>query len=72
MRHVPWITLIAVVIFFATPLGQSLYHQAFVSGEQLANSLAQFLLLVIVGIAIALALLEWSVKVLIRRRRARG
>ncbi len=71
MRHVPWITLIAVAIFFASPFGQSLYNQAFVSGEALANSIAQFMLLVILGIVVALALLEWGVKFLIRRRRAR-
>mgnify|MGYP001611785297 CR=1 FL=1 len=72
MRHVPWITLVATVLFFASWFGQDLLRQAFVSGEQLANSIAQFMLLVILGIIVALALLEWGVKFLLRRRRARG
>jgi hypothetical protein len=71
MRHVPWITLVATFIFFVSWFGQDLLRQAFVSGEQLANSIAQFMLLVILGIIIALALLEWGVKFLLRRRRAR-
>ena len=71
MRHVPWITLVATVLFFASWFGQDLLRQAFVSGEQLANSIAQFMLLVVLGIIVVLALLEWGVKCLIRRRRAR-
>ena len=72
MRHVPWITLAATVVFFLIPFGRDLLYLAFVSGEQLSNSIAQFMLLVILGIVIALALLEWGVKFLLRRRRARG
>lgn len=52
MRHVPWITLTVTVVFFLSPHGQDLLRRAFVSGEQLANSIAQFMLLVILGIVI--------------------
>jgi hypothetical protein len=72
MHHLPWITLVIVAVFAVSPFGQSLYHSAFVSGEQLANSIAQLMLMIIVGIAIGLAALEWGVKVLIRRHRAKG
>ncbi len=72
MRHVPWLTLVATAIFFASWFGRDLLRQVFVSGEQLANSIAQFMLTVILGIVIALALLESGVKILLRRRRARG
>jgi hypothetical protein len=71
MRHVPWFTLVATVVFFVVPFGRDLLYLAFVSGEQLSNHLAQFMLLVVAGIALALALLEWGVKLLLRRRRAR-
>ena len=71
MRHVPWITLVATVMFFASWFGQDLLRQAFVSGEQLANSIAQFMLMVVAGIVLALAVLEWGVKFLLRRRRAK-
>lgn len=72
MRHVPWLTLIATVVFFVLLFGRDLLYLAFVSGEQLSNHLAQFMLLVVAGIVLALALLEWGVKVLLRRRRAKG
>jgi len=72
MRHVPWITLVATILFFASWFGQDLLRQAFVSGEALANSIAQFMLLVILGIVIALALLEWGIKFLLRRHRTRA
>jgi hypothetical protein len=71
MRHVPWITFIIVAVFAVSPFGQSLYHSAFVSGEQLANNIAQFVLMIIVGIAIGLAALEWGVKFLIRKYSAK-
>lgn len=71
MRHVPWFALAATAIFFMTPLGQSLLQSAFYSGEQLANSIAQFMLMVVAGIVVGLALLEWGIKYYIRRRRAR-
>ena len=71
MRHVPWITIVITAVLFVSWYGQSLLHQAFVSGEGLANSLAQFMLLCAQGIVAALALLEWGIKYYIRRRRAR-
>ncbi len=71
MRHVPWVTIVVTAIFFVSWYGQDLLHQAFVSGEGLANSLAQFLLLCVLGIVAALALLEWTIKFVLRRRRAR-
>lgn len=72
MRHVPWITIAATVLFFVSWFGRGLLRQAFVSGEQLSNSIAQFMLMVVAGIVLALALLESGVKILLRRRRARG
>ena len=72
MRHVPWITLAVIIVFFLIPFGRDLLYLAFVSGEQLSNSIAQFMLMVVAGIALALALLEWGVKFLLRRRRASG
>jgi hypothetical protein len=72
MRHVPWITLAATVVLFVLPFGRDLLYLAFGSGEQLSNNIAQFMLLVVAGIVLALALLEWGIKYLLRRHRARG
>jgi hypothetical protein len=68
MRHVPWFTLVATAVFFITPLGQSILQSSFYSGEGLANSIGQFMLMVVAGIVAALALLEWAIKYYLRRR----
>ena len=71
MRHIPWFTLAASIVFFMTPLGQSIVQSVFYSGEALANSIGQFMLLVVAGVVLALALLECGIKYYIRQRRAR-
>ncbi len=72
MRHVPWFTLAAFAAFLASPLGQSVFRDSFVSGEKLSNDIAQFILLVVLGIAIAMSAAEWAIKVWLRRRRLRS
>jgi hypothetical protein len=72
MRHVPWVTLVAAALFCASPLGRELYHNAFVSGETISNDLGRFLLTVVAAIALALALIEWTIKFYLRRRRRAG
>ena len=72
MRHIPWFTLAAVVAFSVSPLGQSVFRNSFVSGEKLSNDIAQFILLVVLGITIAMAVAEWAIKVWLRRRRLRS
>ena len=65
----PWIALAAGPVFVISPFGQSLIHSAFYSGEQLARSLSQFLLLMIGLIWTGLVLLEWLLRVYMLRRR---
>jgi hypothetical protein len=72
MRHVPWVTFVAVAIVCVSPLGRELYHNAFVSGETISNDLGRFLLTVIAAIALALALIECAIKFYLRRRRRAG
>lgn len=72
MRHIPWFTLVAVAAFSASPLGQSVLRDSFVSGEKLSNDIAQFILLVVLGIAIAMSAAEWAIKIWLRRRRLRS
>ena len=67
----PWITLAAGAVFVVLPFGQSLIHSAFYSGEQLARSLSQFLLMMIGLIWAGLVLLEWLLRVYMLRRRAK-
>jgi hypothetical protein len=72
MKHVPWITLIVAALFLISPFGQDLVRSAFFSGEQLARSLSQFLLMILASVTVALAAVEWGVKFYLRRRRSRA
>lgn len=68
MRHIPCITLAAAALFLASPYGRDILYGAFWSNEQISNSIARFLLLVVLAAALALMLLEWTVKFYWRRR----
>ena len=70
MRQWPWITLVATLLVAVSPLGQSVLHGAFVSGEQLSRSIAQFMLTIGLAIFVGLAFIEWLIKWFVRRRRA--
>jgi hypothetical protein len=67
----PWIALAAGPIFMISPFGQSLLHSAFYSGEQLARSLSQFMLMMVALVWAGLVLLEWLVRIFMLRRRAK-
>ena len=67
----PWITLAAGPVFVISPFGQSIIYSAFYSGEQLARSLSEFLLLMIGLIWAGLVLLEWLLRVYMLRRRTK-
>jgi len=67
----PWISLALGPVFVISPFGQSLIHSAFYSGEQLARDLSEFLLWCIGGIWAGLVVLEWLLRVVLRRRAKR-
>jgi hypothetical protein len=71
MSLVPWITLAATAVLFISPFGRDVIDSSFYSGEQLARTIGQFLLMCISGGALALAAIEWGVRFWLRRRRAR-
>ena len=67
----PWIALATGPIFAISPFGQSLIHDSFYSGEQLARSLSGFLLMMFALVWAGLVLLEWLVRVFMLRRRVK-
>ena len=71
MSRWPWIATILAVLACLHPLADDLYRSAFLSGEQLSRSIGQFMLLVAVLVALTAGLLEWGIRVMIVRRRAR-
>ena len=65
MTRWPWITGIVAVIAAVSPLGQSVLHGSFISGEQLARSISQLLLMAGIAILVALAVIECLVRVVL-------
>jgi len=69
MRHVPWITLVVAAVAVASPFGRVLIYQAFFSGEQLSNNIAQPLVFAALAILLLLGVLEWWIRRMVRKRR---
>jgi hypothetical protein len=54
------------------PVGFDILHSAFFAGEQLARSIGQAVVLIALVIMVLVIALEWLVRLLITRSRARG
>ena len=63
--------LLALVVI-VSPLGRDIIHNAFFSGEGLSRNIAQPLFFTGLGIAVLIGAIEWLVRMIICRRRARG
>ena len=70
MARWPWITGVAAAIAAISPFGQEVLRGSFLSGEQLARSISQLVLMAGIAILVALAVIEWLVRVVLVRRRA--
>jgi hypothetical protein len=64
--------MLLAVLVIVSPLGREIIHDAVFSHEPLSQSIAGFLLYVGLGIVVLISGLEWLVRVIISRRRARG
>lgn len=72
MRHVPWVTLIAALVFFVMPpLGLGLIYFSFYMENPLDRLLNQVLLLMIFGAIVVLAMIEIAIKLCMNRRTIR-
>ncbi|MCA1399110.1 hypothetical protein [Bradyrhizobium sp. BRP56] len=68
----PWISLLLSAALVLNPVGLDLLHSAFFAGEQLARNIAQPIVLTALAIMAVVIGLEWLVRSLIARSRARG
>ncbi|WP_166295202.1 hypothetical protein V5279_24090 [Bradyrhizobium sp. 26S5] len=68
----PWISLLLSAALVCNPVGLDLLHSAFFAGEQLARNIAQPIVLTALAIMAVVVGLEWLVRTLIARSRARG
>jgi hypothetical protein len=71
MRHVPWFTLAALFVVAISPLGQDVIRSSFFSGEQLSRSIGQFMFVTGLAIAVVLALIGWTSRYYLRKRRSK-
>ena len=71
MRFVPWISLLIAVVVVLGPPGQEVIR-GLSSGEQLARSMSQ-LVLMIAGVVLALlVIIELALRIYFKRRAARA
>ena len=68
----PWISLLLAIIVIISPPGREVTHSAFFSGEQLSRNIAQPVFCIGLATLVLIAALEWLVRLLMSRRRARG
>jgi len=69
MTRWPWITLTLIVLILLSPIAREVYSGLH-SGEQLARSMSQIVLLIYGPILVALVVIEWGIRVFLRARRA--
>ena len=63
--------MLLAAVLVLNPLGLDVLNTAFLSNEQLSRSIWQPIALIAIGILLALLLLEWFLRTLVLKRRAR-
>jgi hypothetical protein len=68
----PWISMLLSIIILISPIGYEVLHDAFFSGEALSRAIAQPLAFIGFAILSLICVIEWLVRQVISKRRARG
>jgi hypothetical protein len=68
----PWISLLLSAVIALNPIGLDFLHSTFFAGEQLARNIAQPIVLSALTILILLGVIEWLIRFVVFKRRARG
>ena len=68
----PWITALLAAAVVLNPIGLDIIYSAFLSGEQLSRNIWGSIALIGLAILTMIVLLEWVVRTLVLKRRARG
>ncbi len=64
--------MLVSILILVSPIGTEVLHDAFLSGEALSRSIAQPIAFIGFAILISGCALEWLVRSIVSRRRARG
>ncbi|WP_375160479.1 hypothetical protein [Bradyrhizobium sp. RDT46] len=68
----PWISLLLGAVVALNPIGLDFLRSAFFSGEQLSRNIAQPIVLSALAILVLIGIIEWLVRSIVFKRRARG
>ncbi|GLR95723.1 MULTISPECIES: hypothetical protein [Bradyrhizobium] len=68
----PWLSLLLGAVVALNPIGLDFLRSAFFAGEQLARNIAQPIVLTALAVMVVVVVLEWLVRSLLVKRRARG
>ena len=68
----PWISLLLGAVVALNPVGLDFLRSAFFSGEQLSRNIAQPIVLSALAILLLVGIIEWLVRFVVFKRRARG
>ncbi|MDD1528774.1 hypothetical protein C7U92_14545 [Bradyrhizobium sp. WBOS7] len=68
----PWISLLLGAVVALNPVGLDFLRSAFFSGEQLSRNIAQPIVLSALAILVLIGIIEWLVRLIVFKRRARG
>ena len=68
----PWITALLAAAVVLNPIGLDIIYSAFLSGEQLSRNIWGSIAWIGMAILAMIVLLEWIVRTLVLKRRARG
>jgi len=68
----PWISLLLGAVVALNTIGLDFLHSAFLSGEQLSRNIAQPIVFSGLAILVLIGIIEWLVRFVVFRRRARG
>ena len=68
----PWVSMLLASLVIVSPLGREIIHDALFSSEALSRDIGRFVFFIGLGILVLIVALEWLVRFIISRRRARG
>ena len=71
MSRWPWLTGILVVIAAVMPVTHDIFYSAFISSERWMQDFTRLVFWIGVAIAILLGFIEWGIRTIMVRRRAR-
>jgi len=71
MTRWPWVTGVLVAIVAALPLTHDIFYSAFISSDRWMQDLSQLVFCAGVAIAVLLGFIEWGIRTIMVRRRAR-